>query len=73
MPRTVLRYHQQLVSRLITQAPAHLSDGGGIILHAYEAEVTALASVLPRGASVEILHHPDLTNRTAAMVIRAST
>jgi chitin disaccharide deacetylase len=70
MPRTVLRYHQQLVSRLVSQGPEHLKPEGGIVLHAYESEVSALASVLPAGSYVELLHHAGLTNRTVGMQVR---
>lgn len=70
MPRPVLRYHQRLIGRLVAQAPRHLSANGGILIHAYESEVTALSNVLPRGSRVEILRHPAMTNRTVGMVIR---
>jgi predicted glycoside hydrolase/deacetylase ChbG (UPF0249 family)/predicted RNA methylase len=72
MPRPVLRYHQQLIGRLMTQARNHLNlnANGGILIHAYESEVTALTSVLPHGSEVEILRHPALTNQTVGMVIR---
>ncbi len=70
MPRPVLRFHQQLIERLIRQAPDHLVPGGRIILHAYESEVGALMSVLPEGATVELLRHAGLVNRTVGMVIR---
>jgi len=69
MPRPVLRYHQQLIGRLVAQAPRHLRAGGGILLHAYESEVTALSSVLPPGSEVEILRHPAM-DQTVGMVIR---
>jgi methylase of polypeptide subunit release factors len=72
MPRPVLKFHQELIARLIAQGPAHLNDGGAVLLHAYEAEVAALSSVLPAGASVTILRHPDLRNRTVGMLIRLS-
>jgi len=69
MPRTVLRFHQQLIERLIREAPDHLNPGGQILLHAYESEVAALRSVLPRTAAVELLRHPGLVNQTVGMVI----
>lgn len=72
MPRPVLRFHQQLIERLIRQAPDHLVSGGCIILHAYESEVDALMSVLPEKATVELLRHAGLVNRTVGMVIRMS-
>ena len=70
MPRPVLKFHQQLIQRLIQQAPDHLVPGGRIILHAYESEVAPLLSVLPPDSRVELLRHPGLVNRTVAMVIR---
>lgn len=70
MPRTVLRFHQRLLERLIEQAPRHLLPAGRIILHAYESEVDALASVLPEGTEVEIIRHPAMGNRTVGMLIR---
>jgi len=69
MSRPVLRYHQQLIGRLVAPAPRHLRAGGGILLHAYESEVTALTSVLPPGSEVEILRHPAM-DQTVGMVIR---
>lgn len=70
MPRLVLRFHQQLIERLIREAPAHLNPDGRILLHAYESEVAALMSVLPGGARVELRRHPGLVNQTVGMVIR---
>lgn len=70
MPRTVLRFHQQLVERLIQQAPRHLNAGGAILLHAYESEVTSLARALPSGTTMELLLHRGLTNRTVGMLFR---
>lgn len=72
MPRTVLRFHQQLIERLFRQAPDHLLPGGRVLLHAYESEVAALRSVLPRTASVEVLRHAGLVNQTVGMLIRLS-
>jgi predicted glycoside hydrolase/deacetylase ChbG (UPF0249 family)/methylase of polypeptide subunit release factors len=69
MPRPVLRFHQQLIARLVAQAPGHLQPGGRILLHAYESEVSALTRVLPEGSTVELLHHPGFTNRTVGMSI----
>lgn len=69
MPRPVLKFHQQLIERLFRQAPDHLVPGGKIILHAYESEVAALMSVLPPEATVELLRHSGLVNRTVGMVI----
>lgn len=70
MPRPVLKFHQQLIHRLIQQAPDHLVPGGKIILHAYESEVAPLMNVLPPHSRVELLRHPGLVNRTVGMVIR---
>lgn len=70
MPGLVLRFHQQLIARLVAQASAYLLPGGRILLHAYESEVSALTRVLPEGSSVELLHHPDFTNQTVGMCIR---
>lgn len=70
MPRGVLRFHQQLVERLIRQAPEHLNLGGAILIHAYESEAAALAKVLPRGAHVQLLHHDALVNQTVGLLIR---
>ncbi|MBL8877958.1 MAG: ChbG/HpnK family deacetylase [Phycisphaerales bacterium] len=70
MPRTVLRFHQQLVERLVRGAPAHLNAGGAVLLHAYESEVTSLARALPAGATMELLLHAGLTNRTVGMLFR---
>jgi chitin disaccharide deacetylase len=71
MPRTVLKYHQQLIAQLMAQAPDHLAPGGAVLLHAYESEVGALTHVLPDGATVELLQHPQLTiNRTVGMLVR---
>jgi precorrin-6B methylase 2 len=73
MPRPVLRFHQELIERLLQQAPDHLVAGGRIILHAYESEVTALMSVLPPDSTVELLRHAGLVNHTVGMVIRCGT
>lgn len=70
MPRRVLKFHQELIERLIRQAPQRLNTGGRILIHAYESEVPALQAVLPDGATVEVLHHPSLTNQTVGMLIR---
>jgi predicted glycoside hydrolase/deacetylase ChbG (UPF0249 family)/methylase of polypeptide subunit release factors len=72
MPMRALRFHQQLIGRLIQEAPEHLTDHGRILLHAYESEVSALSDILPRGSETEILNHPALTNRnhTVGMLIR---
>lgn len=70
MPRPVLRFHQQLIERLIGQAPEHLTPGGQILLHAYLSEVPALTGVLPEGAEVELLEHVALTNHTVGMLIK---
>lgn len=70
MPRPVLRFHQQLIARLVAQAPGHLEPGGRILLHAYESEVSALAKVLPEGSTVALLHHPGFANQTVGMCIR---
>lgn len=71
MPRTVLKYHQQLIAQLMAQAPDHLTPGGAVLLHAYESEVEPLTHVLPDGATVELLQHPQLTtNRTVGMLVR---
>ncbi|GMV98250.1 MAG: hypothetical protein AMXMBFR83_26020 [Phycisphaerae bacterium] len=69
MPGLVLRFHQQLIERLIRQAPAHLNPGGRILLHAYESEVAALSSALPAQARVELLRHAGLVNQTVGMLI----
>ncbi len=71
VPRPILKYHQQLVARLIEQAPEHLTPDGGVLLHTYESEVSALAQVLPDRVQIELLQHPRLTtNRTVGMLIR---
>ncbi len=70
IPRIVLRFHQQLIERLVRQAPAHLTPGGRILVHAYESEVGALMHVLPDGSDVEILSHAGLSNRTVGMLVR---
>ncbi|HUU85154.1 MAG TPA: ChbG/HpnK family deacetylase [Phycisphaerae bacterium] len=71
MPRSVLRFHLGLIGRLIAQAPEHLSAGGTLMLHVFESEVEALSGILPAGARVALLRHPDLSaNRTVGMVIR---
>lgn len=71
MPRPVLRYHQQLVAQLAGQAPARLTPGGALLLHAYESEVKSLTETLPNGAEVELFEDPRLAaNRTVGMVVR---
>lgn len=70
MPRPVLRFHQQLIERLVRQAPEHLLPGGALLLHAYESEVSGLMSVLPAGWQVKLLHHAGLVNQTVGMLIR---
>lgn len=70
MPRPILRFHQQLIARLVAQAPGHLNPNGEVLIHAYESEVSALSSVLPDGAEVEILHHAGLIHGTVGMLIR---
>ncbi|MFO0838193.1 MAG: ChbG/HpnK family deacetylase [Phycisphaerae bacterium] len=70
MPRTVLRYHQQLLDRLIAQAPTRLTERGALVLHAYETEVEALSAVLPSTARVELARHTGFGNGTVGMVIR---
>ena len=70
MPRTVLRFHQELASRLVRQAPPHLRPGGRILIHAYESEVPALHDVLPEGSVVELLRHPVMEGQTVGMLIR---
>ncbi|MCG3125760.1 MAG: Chitooligosaccharide deacetylase [Phycisphaerae bacterium] len=69
MPRGVLKFHQQLIARLVGQAPRHLAPGGLLLIHAYESEVPALTKVLPRNARVTLLRHPALVNRTVGMQI----
>lgn len=69
MPGLVLRFHQQLIERLVRQAPGHLKPGGRILLHAYESEVNALHSALPTGTRVELLRHDRLVNQTVGMLI----
>lgn len=69
MPRGVLKFHQQLIARLIGQAPQHLAPDGRLLIHAYESEVPALTKVLPRTARVTLLRHPALVNRTVGMQI----
>jgi release factor glutamine methyltransferase len=73
MPRTVLRFHQELISRLIKTAPAHLQPGGRILIHAYESEVDALCDVLPEGTQVELLRHAALADHTVGLLIRPAT
>lgn len=74
MPGAVLRFHQQLIGRLIDQAPDHLNPGGAILLHAFESEVEALGSILPPGAQIQLLRHPDLTaNHTVGLLIRIAS
>ncbi|MHC5035084.1 MAG: ChbG/HpnK family deacetylase, partial [Planctomycetota bacterium] len=74
MPGAVLRFHQQLIGRLIDQAPDHLNPGGAILLHAFESEAEALGSILPPGAQVQLLRHPDLAaNRTLGLLIRIAS
>jgi methylase of polypeptide subunit release factors len=70
MPRPVLRFHQQLIERLMRQAPEHLAPGGRVILHAYESEVAALLSALPPQPKVELLRHAGLINQTVGLVIQ---
>jgi chitin disaccharide deacetylase len=70
IPRTVLRFHQQLIERLVRRAPEHLTPGGAILLHAYESEVSALASVLPADSQLEILNHSGMSNLTVGLLIR---
>lgn len=69
MPRPVLKFHQELIERLIRQAPRNLNPGGRILLHAYESETATLARVLPEGATVTLLRHPGLRNHTVGMLI----
>jgi predicted glycoside hydrolase/deacetylase ChbG (UPF0249 family)/methylase of polypeptide subunit release factors len=71
MPRTVLKYHQELIARLVREAREHLAPGGAILIHAYLSEVRPLCSVLPASASVELLEHDGLAaNRTVGMLVR---
>jgi predicted glycoside hydrolase/deacetylase ChbG (UPF0249 family)/SAM-dependent methyltransferase len=70
MPRRVLKFHQELIERLIRQAPQRLNPSGRILIHAYESEVPALQAVLPEGATVEALRHPSFANQTVGMLIR---
>ncbi|MBI5864839.1 MAG: ChbG/HpnK family deacetylase [Planctomycetes bacterium] len=70
MPRRVLKFHQELIERLIRQAPERLGPGGRILIHAYESEVPGLQAVLPEGATVELLHHAAFANQTVGMLIR---
>lgn len=70
MPRRVLKFHQELIERLITQAPERLNAGGRILIHAYESEVPALSAVLPQGSVVEMLRHVSFANQTVGMLIR---
>lgn len=60
MPRTILRFHQQLIERLVRTAADHLTSKGRLLIHAYEAEVSALIDALPIGPAVELLRHPAL-------------
>ncbi len=70
MPRKVLKFHQELIERLILQVPAALNPGGRVLIHAYESEVPALQAVLPEGAAVSLLRHPAFSNQTVGMLIR---
>lgn len=70
MPRAVLRFHQQLIERLIAQAPEHLLPGGAVLIHAFESEVAALAKVLPVEATFELLRLPRSNTQTVGMLIR---
>lgn len=69
MPRAVLRFHQQLIERLIQQAPDRLNPGGVLLLHAFESEVAALAKVMPADATYELLRLPRTDTRTIGMRI----
>lgn len=70
MPRQVLKFHQELIERLIRHAPAALNPGGRVLIHAYESEVPALQAVLPEGTTVELLRHSAFSNQTVGMLIR---
>jgi methylase of polypeptide subunit release factors len=72
MPRRVLKFHQELIERLIRQSPGALNPGGRVLIHAYESEVPALQAVLPEGATVETLRHAAFSNQTVGMLIRLS-
>ena len=69
MPRTVLRFHQGLITRLMQTAPSHLRPGGRVLIHAYETEVDALRDALAEGTHVELLRHPDLDGHTVGLLI----
>lgn len=70
MPRQVLKFHQELIERLIRQAPSRLAPTGRILIHAYESEVPALQAVLPAGSTVELLRHAAFSNQTVGMLIK---
>jgi chitin disaccharide deacetylase len=71
LPRPVLKFHQELIARLVSAAPDHLCPGGALLIHAYEAEVPTLDQVLPPEATVELLEHSALRPlRTVGMLIR---
>jgi methylase of polypeptide subunit release factors len=69
MPRTVLRFHQQLIARLVESSPGRLRPGGRVLIHAYESEVDALCDALPTGCRVQVLRHRALDGHTVGLLI----
>lgn len=71
MPVAVRRFHQRLVRRLMGQVRDCLNPGGEVLLHVFEFEVDAVIEVLPPGADLRLLRHPDLvTNGSVGLCIR---
>ncbi len=61
MPASILRFHRQLVSRLVQQAADHLRPDGSVLLHVFEMEVDALVRALPCSLEFQVLRHAELT------------
>jgi predicted glycoside hydrolase/deacetylase ChbG (UPF0249 family)/SAM-dependent methyltransferase len=74
IPAGVLRFHRELIDRLIPQAQAHLRPQGQLLLHVFDFEVGIFQRGLPESAAVDVLRHPQFTaHRTVAMRIRFNT
>ncbi len=71
IPLGVQRFHNALMTRLLSQVNDHLNPGGWLLLHVFDFEVGVFARMLPPAARVEILRHPQFSaHRTVAMLVR---
>lgn len=71
VPSRVVAFHQKLLTRLLQQAPDHLTPGGALLLHVCQREIGRMVRVLPAGATVRVLCQGDLTALgTAALLVR---